>query len=36
MTQLSTATAAPAKNELLTNLKPMAVDIAVPLATYIC
>lgn len=34
MTQLSTATAAPAKNDLLTILKPLAVDIVVPLGTY--
>jgi hypothetical protein len=34
MTQLTTATAAPGKNDLLTNLKPLAIDVAVPLGSY--
>ena len=34
MTQMSIATAAPPKNQLATNLLPLAIDIAVPLGSY--
>jgi hypothetical protein len=34
MTQMSIATATPHKNQLATNLMPLAIDIAVPLGSY--